>query len=184
MCSKAVESEPAGLAVATSRTGRLATTVEGQLRAQIDSVGRKVVVNRIQTAGRRALAALPEDTDVSHLGKLPARYVANVEDVLTRAARASAWDDDQLARFVEELAGLKLTTDAMVSSLINNGGGGSTGATCATLCRREYDQCINDEGCDEDAWFCLCCAPCVAQYVGCMTRCVKGTTSDDWPVIE
>lgn len=148
----------------------------GQIRTESEKLGQRAFKSRVEAAARASLAQFPTRSEYVHLDRMTVRYVERIQRFLELSLRASTWTDGDLEVAATELAWSRLASDIIALALKNNGSGTGAGSvTCATGCRQEYDKCINAENCDEDAWLCLCCLPCAAQYTGCIAKCVVGS---------
>jgi len=139
-----------------------------QLQHEIERHGRRELLGLIQRSARMALAKMVDEP--KHLNTVGRRYLDQVSELLQRAASAKSWSNDELIAFAHEVAWAKLLTDADVIYR-RASGSGTSDVTCVTACAQEYAQCLNENGCDANAWVCLCCVPCSLQYMGCVASC-------------
>jgi hypothetical protein len=145
-------------------------TIETELRKK----GRQQYCSEVRVAGKKALSQIPDERDLTKLDPISRTYIQRTSLFVQNAVRLPDTDDAALLQLIHDAAWVKLTADlagAVIARM--NDGGGTGGATCATRCRSEYDQCMSENDCSY-SFFCLCCVPCSLQYGGCMARCVVG----------
>ncbi|MGJ7459026.1 hypothetical protein ACR80S_03345 [Halomonas sp. MA07-2] len=150
------------------------SAVADQLQAEIQKLGKREFVRHVRVAAKRAFASLPDESEVEKLDAVSRQYIEGVSSLIETGLKWSDSDDAAIARFAQDLAWAKLSTDIAVSAMARKAGdgGGGTGPTCVTQCAQEYDKCVSENGCDTSGWICLCCSPCSLQYMGCVARCV------------
>jgi hypothetical protein len=154
------------------------SAIAKQLKLEFQSTDRNAYLSNIEKTAKSVLASLPEKRDGAKVTGALQNFVERLRLLLELGAQASNWSDAQLTKYLRELAWLRTSSEMVGIALLDNSGGGGGNDTCITKCRKEYDKCINDEGCDTSGWVCICCSACSLQYAGCIARCVdprKGT---------
>jgi hypothetical protein len=145
----------------------------GQIQLEIQKIGRKVYLQRISSAARKTLAQMPEQNEIEKLNGESRQFVERALVIITDALKASSWSDIRLMEFAQESSWAHLAASIGVVAMgLQAGGGGGSGKTCVTQCLDEYNKCMKENDCEYDSWFCLCCQPCMVQYLGCIARCV------------
>lgn len=146
--------------------------VEQQIQQEIQRLGERELLRRIQQAARKGLVDFLDDSEIGRLSPPGRLIVERMRYVVEEGSRATSWDTSQLARMANDLAWAHHITRLMVVYLDNNSGSGE-GKTCVTKCSDEYNKCMEENSC-EYSWFCLCCMPCSLQYMGCVAKCTVG----------
>lgn len=140
------------------------------------------VLQRIATVGQARSGTVVHDhrqpsqnPRVARIGKYVNSLDTRMRGLYEHAATARSWDDDDLADFAAELAGMAEAHEIIIVYLDEQDGGGQGGTTSAD-CRRLYDACVNTEcGPGGDGGLvCVCCTPCSLEYIGCMRRVITG----------
>lgn len=147
-----------------------------RVRYDLQMIGHRDSLARIQKASRVALAEFPTDSEISELPPRGRRVLNRIRDLLQAGCECTDWDTSQLVGFLSDVSWGVGVADAVTAFLMrddDNGGGGGGGEGCSTKCRKVYDRCVNDEGCDTDCWICLCESTCSLEYMSCMAKCLK-----------
>ncbi|WP_263358393.1 hypothetical protein [Acidicapsa ligni] len=143
------------------------------MSGNFESDGRRAFLSSVRNSARKAIASLPDSSQVEKLDKFSRRYIEGVSALIERGLKASDWEDEEIAHFAQEISWATLAAQlGNISVYLDNGNGDSGGGTCVSRCADEYQQCYDENSC-EDHWYgCLCCVPCSLQYMGCIARCV------------
>jgi hypothetical protein len=134
---------------------------------EIESLGRRELEARVRRAARRALAAVPDGWD-EHDGP-GGKIVGRFSKLFEKGSATRRWSDDELLSYSQEVGWGVRVAQLFEQYLMNNGD--TDPASCVAGCRKKYDACINDYGCDESGWICVCCIPCSLEYMGCVLGC-------------
>ena len=162
-CAKV--NSPADLAVMHNDIGN-------SLEIEARKIGKDEYLKKIRTAARSAGKELAYSDSSEKMDPLAKQYVERVSSLLEFGSKLTEWDDEALARYLNEVAWAKFATDVVMSVMArDNSGGGGSGPTCVTRCATEYDQCVSENSCDTSGWICVCCMPCSLQYMGCVAKC-------------
>ena len=146
-----------------------------KISKDLKKIGHIEILEKIQKTSRNALCDFPTDKDISKLPPREKRVVNRIRDVLQAGCECSEWGEPQLVEFLNDVSWGVAVADAVTAFMMldnNDGGGGNM--SCSTKCRKVYDKCVNDEGCDTDCWICLCESTCSLEYTACMARCLVG----------
>jgi hypothetical protein len=142
-----------------------------QIRSEIEQTGRKVYLQRINSAARQALAQMPGLEEVDKLTGAARLFVERTSVLVTDCLEAPSWDDTQIARFSGEMSWWRLSASVATVAMQRDNGGG---ITPATNCEDQYEQCLGEHNCLSHGWFCVCCVPCSLQYMRCMSGMIVG----------
>jgi hypothetical protein len=154
----------------SSRSSRDGGAAE-QIQSEFESTGRKIYLQRINSAARYALAQMPELEDIDKLSGPPRLFVERSSALVTEGLEAPSWSDLELATHAGELGWWRLAASVVAVAMQRNNGGG---VTPATNCENQYEQCLLEHNCTDHSWVCICCMPCSYQYVRCMAGMVVG----------
>ncbi|MDI5983826.1 hypothetical protein QLQ85_03405 [Halomonas sp. M4R5S39] len=127
--------------------------------------GRKSILSQIEREAREALASLPGEKELEKTSKIGRQLIGRLSDLYVSASLASKWEDEELEAFINEMAWVKHVCDVQVSYMDNSDRPGASGSK---NCVKVYDECIDNHGCDDSGWFCVCCAPCSIKYSKCI----------------
>lgn len=162
-----------GCAKVNSPADSLHADIGHMLEVEAKKIGKDEYLKKIRTSARSAGKELAYTDSSEKMDPLARQYVERISGLLETGAKLTEWDEEALARYLNEVAWAKFATD-LVSSVMardNSGTGGGSGPTCVTKCANEYDQCISENSCDTSGWICVCCVPCSLQYMGCVAKC-------------
>ena len=162
-----------GCAKVNSPADALRGDIGQLLQAEAQKIGKDEFLKKIRTAARNAGKELTYSESSEKMDPLAMQYIERISGLMEQGAKLTEWDDEALARYLNDVAWAKFATDVVSSVMAkdNPGSGGGSGPTCVTKCANEYDQCISENSCDTSGWICVCCMPCSLQYMGCVAKC-------------
>lgn len=146
------------------------------------------VLVRIQRAARDALRNFPTPEEIDRLPPRGKRAIGRMRQLMEAGIDNDNWDPATLAEYLGEVTWSVAVTDGITGFMTkdNAGGGAQPGEGCSTRCRKVYERCVNDEGCDTDCWICICESTCSLEYVACGARCLvtgfAGSQNELWGV--
>ena len=148
--------------------------VEKGIQRLVQRLGEREVLRQTQQAARKALAYLPDESEVAKFNAPGRAIFGRIRLLAEECSRASSWNVARLTSMSNELAWVHQIISLNQVYLDNSSSGGAT--SCGGKCKDEYNVCMEEHDCDydEESWFCLCCQPCVWGYLGCMAGCWGG----------
>lgn len=139
--------------------------MEEHVAAELEKRGRSTLLQEISAAARRSLATSETGGKARPKG-LAAELLSRVDQLLIDGLKATEWDNARLVQAIRESEWAKLSLELAVTAIARDND--TTGEqTPSTKCRNQYDRCMEQNDC-EYSFFCLCCQPCVWEYLGCM----------------
>jgi hypothetical protein len=145
-----------------------------KVNKDMQKIGHSETLAKIQKTSRIALCNFPTDKEINEFPIRGRRVINRIGGLLQAGSKCEEWEELQLVAFLNDLSWGVAVADAVTEFMMldNNNGGAGGSDNCATKCRREYDNCVNMEGCDTDCWICLCESACSLVYISCMTKCL------------
>jgi hypothetical protein len=141
-------------------TPGLLVAEDSQLQAELKKIGKREFLEDVKSAAREALSDLPDDREIQKLDPVSRQYVERVSILIAASLRLTETDDAAIAQFAQDVSWAKLVTDIAKDNAPDK--------PSATVCKDEYQQCVEDHDCDTSGWVCVCCIPCSLRYIKCM----------------
>ncbi len=118
-----------------------------------------------------SVSAINASNNLSKNGKILLKQIRLTYEKVNNA-NFKVINKNEYDALMDDLSWTTAVMNGIVMNLQNDGGGPDKGATCVTTCRKEYNQCLGENHCENDGWVCLCCIPCSLQYGGCIGHCI------------
>lgn len=114
----------------------------------------------VKNEAKSEIPSLPTNAIINE-GDLPANEKHSIQQIVAiiKSTAESGLTEEEYTRLEEH-------TRVIEVALEDNGGNGGNDST--SDCKTVYDNCMNSHNCDEEATFCLCCAPCSIKYARCL----------------
>ena len=122
------------------------------------------ILVKISSASDAALKNSPKRPTFKTANRKERALLERGRTLLKAGKSANKWNAARLVKYANQLDDYKSDLEANISAKDN---APDEEKQKATKCKEDYQKCLDENDC-EYSFFCLCCVPCVSDYLGCM----------------